>query len=143
MELAPTWNFQTSMLWSEPDGLGLSYEAFRRLLADPGIVHYTSPSKPWHFSNTHPYKSAYYHYLDKTPYRSFAPRDISLGSLLRRAVQTPQAAFRHRLPDASYPTRRLFRPPTPGGPRPPSPPRLPPPTPPRPPPPRPPPRPPP
>src|SRR3546814_20733885 len=50
MELAPTWNFQTSMLWSEPDGLGLSYEAFRRLLADPGIVHYTSPSKPWHRS---------------------------------------------------------------------------------------------
>src|SRR3546814_20164354 len=65
MELAPTWNFQTSMLWSEPDGLGLSYGAFRRLLADPGIVHYTSPSKPWHFSHTHPYKSAYYHYLHK------------------------------------------------------------------------------
>src|SRR3546814_1977743 len=37
LELAPRWNFQTSMLWSEPDGLGLSYWEFRRLLADPEI----------------------------------------------------------------------------------------------------------
>jgi lipopolysaccharide biosynthesis glycosyltransferase len=108
-ELAPTWNFQTSMLWSEPDGLGLSYPQFRRLLADPGIVHYTSPSKPWHFSNTHPYKDTYYQYLAKTPYSGFAPRDRSLGSLLKRLAAAPQAAFRDRLPDAYYPTRRLFR----------------------------------
>ena len=109
LELAPTWNFQTSMLWSEPDGLSLSYPEFRRLLADPGIVHYTSPSKPWHFSNTHPYKSTYYQYLAKTPYRNFAPRDVSFGSLLRRAATTPQATFRDLLPAAYYPTRRLFR----------------------------------
>jgi len=108
-ELAPRWNFQTSMLWSEPDGLGLSYPEFRRLLADPAIVHFTSPSKPWHFSNSHPYKSTYYHYLAKTPYSDFAPRDISLASLARRAVTLPQVAFRDLLPDAYYPTRRLFR----------------------------------
>lgn len=109
LELPPRWNFQTSMLWSEPDGLGLSYRQFRRLLADPAIVHYTSPSKPWHFSNTHPYKPTYYHYLTKTPYSSFAPRDISLGSVVRRAVTTPQAVFRDYFPAAYYPTRRLFR----------------------------------
>jgi hypothetical protein len=28
------------------------------------------------------------------------PRDISLGSLVRRAVTTPQAVFRDYLPDA-------------------------------------------
>ncbi|MGF1630927.1 MAG: glycosyltransferase family 8 protein [Kiloniellaceae bacterium] len=109
LELAPTWNFQTSMLWTEPDGLSLSYPQFRRLLADPGIVHYTSPSKPWHFSNTHPYKSAYYHYLEKTPYRNFSPRDVNVGSLLKRTAAMPQTAFRDLLPDAYYPTRRLFR----------------------------------
>lgn len=109
LELAPRWNFQTSMLWSEPAGLDLSYWEFRRLLADPAIVHYTTPSKPWHFSNTHPYKSTYYHYLAKTPYSAFAPADISLASLLRRAATTPQAAFRDFLPGAYYPTRRLFR----------------------------------
>lgn len=108
-ELAPRWNFQTSMLWSEPHGLGLSYGEFRRLLADPAIVHFTTPSKPWHFSNTHPYKSTYYHYLAKTPYSNFEPQDVSLGSLLRRAVTTPQALFRDYLPGAYYPTRRLFR----------------------------------
>src|SRR3546814_353430 len=57
LELAPRWNFQTSMLWSEPDGLGLSYWEFRRLLADPAIVHYTSPSKPWHFSRSEEHTS--------------------------------------------------------------------------------------
>lgn len=109
LELAPRWNFQTSMLWSEPDGLDLSYREFRQLLVDPAIVHYTTPSKPWHFSNTHPYKSTYYHYLAKTPYSSFAPRDISFPSLVRRVATTPQALFRDHLPDAYYPTRRLFR----------------------------------
>ncbi len=107
--LAPRWNFQTSMLWCEPGELSLSYPAYRRLLADPGIVHYTTPSKPWHFSNTHPYKETYYQYLARTPYSGFRPRDRGLGSLLTRLARAPQAAFRDRLPDAYYPTRRLFR----------------------------------
>jgi len=109
LELAPAWNFQTSMLWCEPDGLNLEYSEFRRLLSDPAIVHYTTPSKPWHFSNTHPYKATYYEYLAKTPYRDFQPRDVSLRGVLKRAVLAPQAAFRDRLPNAYYPTRRAFR----------------------------------
>lgn len=108
-ELAPFWNFQTAMLWSEPDGLSLSYPQYRALLADPGIVHYTTPSKPWHFSNLHPYKETYFQYLAKTPYSDFEARDVSPGSLLRRALKWPQAAFRDRLPDAYYPARRLYR----------------------------------
>lgn len=107
--LAPGWNFQTAMLWSEPDGLSLSYPQYRRLLEDPGIVHFTTPSKPWHFDNLHPYKSTYFQYLEKTPYSDFESRDISPSSLLMRAVKWPQAAFRDRLPDAYYPTRRLYR----------------------------------
>ena len=108
-ELAPHWNFQTAMLWSEPDGLSLSYAQYRDLLEDPGIVHYTTPSKPWHFANLHPYKSTYYQYLTKTPYSDFRPRDLSPGSLLTRLAHWPQAAFRDRLPDAYYPARRLYR----------------------------------
>ena len=108
-EMAPHWNFQTAMLWSEPDGLSLSYPDFRRLLEDPGIVHYTTPSKPWHFANLHPYKDTYYQYLARTPYSDFQPRDISLGSLLTRLRSWPQSAFRDRLPDAYYPARRLYR----------------------------------
>src|SRR3546814_19882654 len=84
LELAPRWNFQPSMLWSEPDGLGLSYWEFRRLLAATAIVHYTSPSKPWHFSNTPPSTRTSYTYLSKTPYHSFAPQAISLRSEERR-----------------------------------------------------------
>lgn len=108
-ELAPRWNFQTSVLWCEPDRLSLSYADFRALLDDPAIVHYTTPSKPWHFSNSHPFKAAYYQYLAKTPYSGFQPRDISAGSLLKRALSWPQTAFRDHLPDAYYPARRVFR----------------------------------
>ncbi|MEQ8357011.1 MAG: glycosyltransferase family 8 protein [Kiloniellaceae bacterium] len=107
--LAPRWNFQTSMLWCEPEALSLSYPAYRNLLEDPGIVHYTTPSKPWHFSNSHPYKNSYFHYLAKTPYSDVQIRDISLGALLTRLLSWPQATFRDRLPDAYYPARRMFR----------------------------------
>jgi lipopolysaccharide biosynthesis glycosyltransferase len=108
-DLPPDWNFQTAMLWSEPDGLSLSYSQYRHLLADPKVVHFTTPSKPWHFANLHPFKATYFHYLEQTPYSGFRARDVSPRSLLTRALKWPQVAFRDRLPDAYYPTRRLFR----------------------------------
>ncbi|WP_420348107.1 glycosyltransferase family 8 protein [Pelagibius sp.] len=108
-ELPPHWNFQTAMLWCEPEALSMSYRAFRELLLTPGIIHYTTPSKPWHFQNTHPHKDVYYQYLAKTPYHDFRPRDVSLAGVLRRIAQWPQVAFRDRLPAAYYPTRRAFR----------------------------------
>lgn len=107
--LAAHWNFQTSMLWCEPERLGLSYGAFRRLLESPAIIHYTTPSKPWHFRNTHPQKEVYYRYLLKTPYRGYRPRDVSLLSMLHRLLRWPLVAFRDQLPSAYYPTRRAFR----------------------------------
>ncbi|NIA67644.1 glycosyltransferase family 8 protein [Pelagibius litoralis] len=108
-ELAPQWNFQTSMLWCEPEALSLRYQEYRGLVENPAIIHYTTPSKPWHFGNTHPHKDIYYQYLMKTPYSGYRPDDISVASLLRRAVCWPQVAFRDQLPAAYYPTRRAFR----------------------------------
>ena len=108
-ELAPQWNFQTSMLWCEPESLGLSYEAYRALLRRPSIIHYTTPSKPWHFSNTHPHKDIYYQYLMRTPYHGFKPRDLCIRSVLERLRRWPQAAFRDSWPAAYYPARRAFR----------------------------------
>lgn len=107
--LPPQWNFQTSMLWCEPERLDLSYEAFRRLLQDPLVIHYTTPSKPWHFRNTHPHKEVYYQYLKRTPYRGYRPGDISAISLLQRLLRWPLVAFRDQLPSAYYPVRRAFR----------------------------------
>jgi lipopolysaccharide biosynthesis glycosyltransferase len=108
-ELAPQWNFQTSMLWCEPEALSLNYAGFRKLLEDPAIVHYTTPSKPWHFNNLHPYKQTYFRYLARTPYRDQVVRRVTLQDLWERLCAWPQAAFRDHLPDAYYPTRRLFR----------------------------------
>lgn len=34
------------------------------ILSKPSILHYTSPSKPWHYMDTHEGKSKYFHYLD-------------------------------------------------------------------------------
>ncbi len=43
-------------------------------LRAPGIVHYTTASKPWHFMNAHPRKQRYWHYRKATPFGVQAER---------------------------------------------------------------------
>lgn len=56
--LDPRWNVSTSLLWLERWPESPFKERMRRsrdaLLADPGIWHFTGPSKPWHRGFTHP-----------------------------------------------------------------------------------------
>lgn len=40
----------------------------------PIIIHYVSKPKPWTYACTHPYKSLYYEYLQKTPFKNFRPK---------------------------------------------------------------------
>jgi lipopolysaccharide biosynthesis glycosyltransferase len=52
----------------------------------PVIIHYTSGSKPWHFSNKHPYKSYYWKYLKMTPYRNAIYSDLRPMHLLKSMI---------------------------------------------------------
>ena len=37
-------------------------------IINPTIIHYTGGEKPWYFSNTHPFKNNYWHYVRLTAF---------------------------------------------------------------------------
>lgn len=72
LELSPRWNQLTSFIYASFSQLGWSFEEWTNIYKNPYIIHYSS-TKPWYFLNDHPYKSEYYHFLEKTPWRKFVP----------------------------------------------------------------------
>ena len=46
---------------------------FTRLRREPWIVHFCSPSKPWHYFCHHPFQSDFYDALDRTDWRGWRP----------------------------------------------------------------------
>jgi len=76
-----------------PDYFGLSKEEYRELRANPGILHFSSGSKPWIANSTHPMKGEYFKYLIGTPWEDFNPTSNSENKLnllierIRRLVQ--------------------------------------------------------
>ena len=81
IELQPPWNWQ-----------------FRRRNAGPGnqlqpaIVHFITDDKPWHWSNTHPFKQEYHQYRLKTPWSLYKqegrpPPPQRLGRFLRNVAR--------------------------------------------------------
>jgi lipopolysaccharide biosynthesis glycosyltransferase len=75
IELNPKWNNQTSMYELPLKYLQKVYGQHRlaEALTKPSIIHFTGSSKPWHFTNLHPFKGLYYKYLDLTPWRGWRP----------------------------------------------------------------------
>lgn len=81
-ELHPRYNVHSQILYADSSFGSLIKEA----IEDPIIIHYTGPSKPWHFANMHPYKHLYWRYLRKTPYKYFIPNDLNMKNILKRIV---------------------------------------------------------
>lgn len=52
----------------------------------PKIIHYMGGSKPWHYLNTHPYKSQYWKYLRLTPFKSFKAKGHRYEIVFRRQI---------------------------------------------------------
>jgi lipopolysaccharide biosynthesis glycosyltransferase len=79
LELGREFNFQSSMVAAE------SYAdiAKRR---EPVILHFTGSDKPWHINNKHKYKSLYWSYRNRTPYKSFFADDITPKNLALYAL---------------------------------------------------------
>jgi lipopolysaccharide biosynthesis glycosyltransferase len=71
------WNVNHAVFAASARQLGCSEAERRRLLSAPGIVHFTSGSKPWFFMNDHPFKRAYLRALRQTPYRSYRYPDVT------------------------------------------------------------------
>lgn len=74
-ELEPRWN-QGAHLYEYPNWRDspLDRESFDRLKRDPWIVHFCSPSKPWHYFCRHPFTSDFRRCLRETAWRDWAPR---------------------------------------------------------------------
>lgn len=53
----------------------------------PLIIHFTSPSKPWHFLNLHPYKNQYWKYLKLTPFKKQSYTDITPFAVIVKLYQ--------------------------------------------------------
>lgn len=46
---------------------------YQQIVMDPYVVHFSSPSKPWHYDCAHPYRDRFYEYLDRTAWRGWRP----------------------------------------------------------------------
>jgi lipopolysaccharide biosynthesis glycosyltransferase len=52
----------------------LDRAAFRALRRAPWIVHFCSPSKPWHCFNRHPFRRAFFRCLEQTDWKGWWPK---------------------------------------------------------------------
>jgi lipopolysaccharide biosynthesis glycosyltransferase len=74
-ELDPRWN-QLAMIHTFPSWQTspLDEATYRRIVREPWIVHFASPSKPWHYGNSHPRRDLYFQYLDQTAWATWRPK---------------------------------------------------------------------
>jgi lipopolysaccharide biosynthesis glycosyltransferase len=63
IELPVNWNAQGDRHWQSASGNGTA--------TDPAIVHFIMSSKPWQWSNEHPFKPEYHKYRLQTPWRQY------------------------------------------------------------------------
>jgi lipopolysaccharide biosynthesis glycosyltransferase len=84
-------------------------ETFARLRTDPWIVHFCSPSKPWHYFCRHPFQKEFFRCLDRTDWRGWRPEKpqdffrawwdfhyLPLRGEWKRRVRTVKQAIRQK-----------------------------------------------
>lgn len=100
------WN-QTAAAFEYPNWQlsPLDQQAFQQIRNDPWIVHYCSPSKPWHYFCDHPYRQDFYDTLKRTEWRHWLPekpadamsaRWRQMRLKFRKTVRTVKANVRER-----------------------------------------------
>lgn len=80
--IAPRWN-QIHLYHSldTHEGTGISAKEWQMAKTDPGIVHFTTATKPWQKNCSHPFRDIFFTYLDKTTYAGWR------NTFIRRAFQ--------------------------------------------------------
>jgi lipopolysaccharide biosynthesis glycosyltransferase len=87
MKLPEIWNLQTAsmVVGSQYGFLNYSRAAKERGLAAK-IIHFSGPSKPWHYMNSHPLKRDYLAYVSRTAWKQYRPPDYTLRNFTRKNV---------------------------------------------------------
>jgi len=68
-------NISVGSQWNDLDKKFNALNLKTRLKDSAAIVHFTGASKPWHFTNTHPYKSDYARYRKMSPFYPYLQKD--------------------------------------------------------------------
>lgn len=53
---------------------------------DARVIHFTGTSKPWSYYDSHPFRSDYYKYLRRTPWRGYRPDGRPVASVRARSM---------------------------------------------------------
>jgi lipopolysaccharide biosynthesis glycosyltransferase len=87
INLPKFWNLQTSSLvvGSHCGFVNYSRAAKQRGMA-ARIIHFSGPSKPWHYMNNHPFKRDYLAYVSRTDWKHRRPPDYTLRNFMRKNV---------------------------------------------------------
>lgn len=87
LSLDPKWNVHKAM-FRKYYSLKVKNDILRPVVdavRSPAVVHYTGPSKPWHYSCGLPYSERYWELLITTPWKAFKQTDINFKSFGKRA----------------------------------------------------------
>lgn len=79
------WNMQDGFYRYGIDKRVADWQAFRKELLHPVILHYTN-KKPWNYDSMHPLRNEYYKYLDMTPWKGKRPLS-SVKERLKRYIK--------------------------------------------------------
>lgn len=90
IELPRRWNVQTMDCVGQTIGWALMREEIESALADPAIIHYTRPGRPWWPGCCHPRAEMWFQHLDRTSWAGWRPVETrtawrEAGSRLKKA----------------------------------------------------------
>jgi len=75
--LNPRWNvsysYSHNLFYVKAEQIRSKTEKQQCLTEEPGIVHFTTDYKPWHYLNPNPYRHHYWRLLKTTPYQNYRP----------------------------------------------------------------------
>jgi lipopolysaccharide biosynthesis glycosyltransferase len=85
IKLPEIWNLQTSsMVVRSQEGFANYSRAAKKRGLAAKIIHFSGPSKPWHYMNSHPLKREYLGYVSRTAWKHYRPPDYTLCNFMRK-----------------------------------------------------------
>ncbi len=88
MTLPPKWNQQSALFEMPRKKLVEVYgeKELDEAMNDPCIIHYTGSSKPWDYLNLHPFKKEYFKYLEKTVWKNYHFKNVTLTKRIQKLL---------------------------------------------------------
>lgn len=89
LPLHPRWNAMPALFELPRRHAPHPATLVREAVADPAVVHFVGPHKPWHYRSRHPFRDSWFRHLEATPW---AGRPVE-GRSARNALLRPLPAL--------------------------------------------------